>query len=63
MPQQGGDALIELIMFLLLFGAIYFGAMAHIAKYSWFDIKKTTQFTVMAVASTVAFIILALVFL
>lgn len=50
-------------MLLLLFGAIYFGAMAHIAKYSWFDVKRTTQFTFMAIVCTVSFIILALVFL
>ncbi len=52
-----------LIMVILLVGAIYFGAMANIAKYSWFDVKKTGQFTFMAVICTITFIILALVFL
>ena len=51
------------IMIILLVGALYFGAMAHVAKFAWFDVKRTTQFSLIAIVFTILFIILALVLL
>ena len=55
--------LILLLMIICLIGALYFGAMEHVAKYSWYDVKRTTQFAFIAIGFTIAFIIMVLVFL
>lgn len=51
------------IMIICLIGALYFGAMANVAKFSWFDVKRTSQFSLLAIAFTIAFMILAWVML
>jgi len=51
------------IMIICLVGALYFGAMAHVAKFSWYDMKRTGQFSFLAIAFTIAFIILSWVML
>lgn len=51
------------LMIICLVGALYFGAMANMAKFSWFDVKRTTQFAFLAIAFTIAFMILAWVML
>lgn len=51
------------ILLICLVGALYFGAMAHIAKYQWYDVKRTTMFAFTAIGFTVAFMVIALVML
>jgi hypothetical protein len=51
------------LLLIFLIGALYFGVMAHVAKFSWYDIKRTTQFTSIAIAFTIAFMISAWVML
>lgn len=51
------------IMLICLIGALYFGAMAHVAKFAWYDVKRTGQFSFIACAFTIAFIVLAWVML
>ncbi len=51
------------ILLICLIGALYFGAMAHVAKYAWFDVKRTTQFSFIAILFTILFMILTWVIL
>lgn len=51
------------LMLICLIGALYFGAMANMAKFSWYDVKRTTQFSLIAIAFTISFMILAWVML
>ena len=51
------------LLIICLVGALYFGAMANMAKFSWFDVKRTSQFALLAIAFTISFMILAWVML
>jgi hypothetical protein len=51
------------LLILCLIGALYFGAMANMAKYHWFDVERTTQFAFIAIGFTIATMIIALVML
>ena len=51
------------LMIICLVGALYFGAMANMAKYSWFDVKRTSQFSMIAIGFTISFVVLAWVML
>ena len=51
------------LMIICLIGALYFGAMANMAKFSWFDVKRTTQFSLLAIGFTISFMVLAWVML
>ncbi len=57
------DSILGMIMVISFIGALYFGAMAHVAKYSWFDVKRTGQFSLLAIIFTISFVILAWVLL
>ncbi len=50
-------------LIICLVGALYFGAMANVAKYHWFDVDRTTQFSFIAIGFTIAFMIIAMVIL
>ena len=52
-----------LIMIICLVGALYFGAMANVAKFAWYDVKRTSQFSFLSIVFTITFMILAWVML